>query len=58
MGICLSNVKRERGKEKSDPKGTKKSGTKFPVNTDTEMKVNKTIISSQSKSSGQMEFKL
>lgn len=51
-------MKRERGKEKSDPKGTKKSGTKFPVNTDTEMKVNKTIISSQSKSSGQMEFKL
>lgn len=40
-----------------DPKGTK-SGSKFQMNTDAEMKVNGIIILSQFKSSRKKEFKL
>lgn len=41
-----------------DPKGTKKSGTKFQTNREAEMKVKEIIMFSQPKSARKKEFKL
>lgn len=59
MGIHASNRFAQGGRKRNlDPKGTKKSGTIFQMNRDTEMRVSETITLSQPKSSRKKGFKL